>query len=101
MVEHSPVILLTLSRLLGFAFVQAFIELLIWTGLLPISERSVPTLVAFFGHFEHSLKSAKASGLSSTGGHMVIENFCLPWVGPDRRLANSPGYGLSQIENTC
>jgi hypothetical protein len=99
MVEHSPVILLTLSRLLGFAFVQAFIELLIWTGLLPISERSVPTLVAFFGHFEHSLKSAKASGLSSTGGHMVIENFCLPWVGPDRRLAITPSTKLMTLFN--
>jgi hypothetical protein len=55
MVEHNPVFLPIVSSMLEFAFVAAFIELLVWTGILTISEQNFPFMAAASARFEGAL----------------------------------------------
>ncbi len=55
MVEHSPVFLPTVSSMLAFTFVRALIELLVWIGILLISERNMPLLSSSFTRIDGAL----------------------------------------------
>ncbi len=73
MVEHSPVVLPTVSLQLGFSFVAAFIELLVWTSILLYSERNSPLMAAAIAHFEDVLRfAARPRFFAVTGIFLLV-----------------------------
>jgi hypothetical protein len=73
MVEHSPVFLPTVSRLLESGLARISIELLVWSGILLLSEQNVPQLAVVFGGLKRSLNSVfRARFLALAGIFLVV-----------------------------
>ena len=72
MVEHTPVLLPTVYRLMSFAFVRALIELLIWSVILLVSEQNIPRLVRGFARFEGALDAVGRNRFLAIAGIFLI-----------------------------
>ncbi len=85
MVEHSPVVLPTVSRWLSFAFVRVFIEVLVWAAIFAFSERKPLPFAGGVKRFEFAL-----SGMARRRTLLLVGIFLVVFLGRLAALPLSP-----------